>query len=466
MAEPCPDCIITSPGDDCPTCGTLVMVASEDMECPVCSNIIPSEAEVCPHCGTEFEWYDDLEETGLICPECSTPILVGQSICSNCGVEFQFEDEEAPEPVPPAAPKDGPVTIAKEGKSRKDKDKKGKRKDRSKGAKEAPAEEPPTPVEKPIPAPEKKRPVSDSDEIDEEMDLDAEIERIEAEESMIAQAEQAELTPEEIEELFDRSLAEMGNPYDVKNPTTEYSQTIEPVEQRMELANSVNAIVEEADRLLDITYILAKKRDFPAAIRMAKDALKELERQIEDALFYRQFEIRESLRHVSPETAEEARKVLQQMTQAISAGDQDKAAELLSSAGEVISRERPEFKEAESMCLRLSRKVATAEKFLVDTRKIRELMAHSRDYARRGDWKSATQVCDGALNHLEPVIKRVAEQELDVVKAQMMDLKRGDQATEEMMAAVKDAKDFLDKGETQPALEHIYRIKREIPKDA
>ena len=476
--EPCPDCITTSPGEDCPNCGTLVSVASDDMQCPVCSNIIPADAEVCPHCGTEFEWYDDLEETGLLCPDCSTPILVGQSICSNCGVEFVFEDEEAIELAEAVAPPPVAVATGKEKKKRKDKakdkngkdkakDKNGKRKGKVKEeSKEAVVELSPEPAEIPKVVTEKKKPLTDSDEIDEEMDLDAEIERIEAEESIIAQAAEAELTPEEIQALFDRSLEEMGNPYDVQNPTSEYSQTIEPVMQRMELANSLGAIIEEADRLLDTTYILAKKRDFPAAVRMAKEALQELEKQIEDALFYRQFEISESLSHVSQETADEARQLLQEMTKAQSAKDQVKAAELLSSAAEVISRERPEFKNAEQLCLRLSRRVATAERFLVDTRDVRELMAHSRDYTRRGDWKSATQVCDGALKLLEPVIQRVAEQELDAVKAQIMDLKRGDKASEEMMAAVKDAKDFLEKGEAQPALEHIYRIKREIPKDA
>ncbi len=462
--EPCPDCITTTPGEDCPSCGTLVTVSSEDMQCPVCSNTIPSEAEACPHCGTEFEWYDDLEETGLLCPDCSTPILVGQSSCSNCGVEFVFEEDvEEPEVE----------EVADKGKDKKDKglekkdkkEKKEKRKDRGKDKKETvAAEEPPPEVEKPQLVPE---PIySPSDEIDDEMDLDAEIERIEAEESVLSQATDAELTPEEIEEMFDRSMKEMGNPYDVKNPTSEYSQTIEPVMQRMELAKSLGAITDEADRLLDNTYILAKKRDFPAALRVAGEASQELENQIEDALFYRQFEIRESLRHVSQETAEEVRGLLQQMVQAQAGNDQAKAVELLSSAADSITKERPEFKSAEEKCLNLSRRVATAEKFLVDTREVRELMAHSRDYARRGDWKSATQVCEGALARLDPVITRVAEQELDVVKAQMMDLKRGNQASEEMMAAAKDAKDFLDNGEAMPALEHIFRIKREMPKDA
>ena len=483
MAEAdCPGCKTTDPGEECPNCGTIVDVGEDNFECPNCSNIIASDTEVCPHCGTEFEWLDEYEEdTGLECPDCGTTLHDDDALCPGCGAEIEFLDEEEEAPLPTAVPekkgllgkrsKEKPSKDKGKDKPPKDKDKeKPPKEKRSKKGGEKVQEEKTDevgPIE-PTPMPRKES-VADPDAdplLDENMDLDAEIERIEEEESLQALAEEEPLTAEQVEEMFERSLEEMGNPYDVKNPTSDYTAVMMPVERKLALAQRLGAVTDEADRLLDNTYMLAKQREFPAALRNAKDAEAELDRQIEDTVFHRQYELREATRHLGEEGAAEVSGLLQQAMQKQASGDMAAATDFLEKASVRVAEERPEFSQAEEMCRGLSRRVAAAERFLVDTRQARDLMAHSRDHARRGDWVAAMQVCEGAISRLDPVLRRVAEQELDSVKALMVELKRRNQVTDAMLAAAKDAKEFMEKGEPLPALEHLFRLKREAPRDA
>ncbi len=482
VAEPCPDCKITSPGEECPSCGTLVTVAGDEMGCPVCNNVIDSALDLCPHCGTEFEWVDEDEtppeqaveqeeaDYDLDCPECGNPVSVDDEACPHCGTGLEFVEE----PEEPEEPVEAPIVAKK----RFSMDLKGlfrsvltERPKPSEEAVDAQADEPAeaAPSEQAAEAQTGGRPAAtpseraaEPSEIDEDMDLDAEIGRITEKEAAEERSEEAELSPEMVQELFDKALEELGDPYDVKNPTQEYTEAVAPLMEKWALASEMHAPLGEADRLFDETYIMAKNQEFPAAVRVAKEAEGELDRRIEDALFYRHSVIKEALPHLSEEAAAEAAALLDESQELIYAEGYAKAKLAMEAAVDRIAEDRPFFKDAEELGRVLARHLATAERFLVDTREARELVAHSRDYHRRGDWKSCVQVCEGALERLRPALRRVAEQELDALKGEMVRLKRANKADEKMVAAAADATDFISNGEDLPALEHIHRLQVQL----
>ena len=132
-------------------------------KCPECNADVSEEDESCPNCHVSFVMEDD----DIECPVCGNIISASTEKCPACGTEFEIiyeEFEEEPAPVPAA-----PVKPA------------------------APAH--PT-------------------EIDDQMDLDAEIKRIEEEErqEVIRLAEEnalaESLSKEQVDELYRKAVSE------------------------------------------------------------------------------------------------------------------------------------------------------------------------------------------------------------------------------------------------------------------
>jgi len=408
-----------------------VVEREESIFCPECGQRITEEMTVCPGCGAELEWVEEteieVEGPTFLCPECGQRITEGMTVCPGCGaeLEFKYEEERLPEErrrrpllgINWESKRKQPSTVLPE-------------------AEEIPAEE-----------------IEGGGGEERERGAVAEIEIIER-----------RLSPDEVERLFSEAIEEMGDPYEVKNPTTEYKDTVVAIREKWELASRIAAGTEKADRLLDSILIMGRKREFSAAIRLARNTIEDLDRDIENAFFYTMFEVSDASSHLASGPALRIRKLVDEAAKYQAGGEMKKAVDTILMAVEAVEEESPGFKSSREKCCRLSRSVALAERFLVDTRPARGLMIHASDYAGRGDWLSAEELYDSALENLIPLIYGVAKRELEGLKPVLVKLRIGG-ANDLLMASVSDAMDFLSKDEPLPALEHIFRIKKEIVRE-
>ena len=85
----CPRCGIADEENDgielCAFCHRIISDESGEcsfcqlVNCPECLNLIPEDADICPTCGLEFEFY---------CPECNREVKESDTNCVYCGYSF------------------------------------------------------------------------------------------------------------------------------------------------------------------------------------------------------------------------------------------------------------------------------------------------------------------------------------------------------------------------------------------
>lgn len=398
--------------------GTVMSFSS--YKCPECDANVSEEDESCPNCHVSFVMEDD----DIECPVCGNIITASTEKCPSCGTEFEIVYEEY--------------------------------------------EEESTPVSEEVVAPPVPAPVA-ATEIDDQMDLDAEIKRIEEEERQEAIRRQEEnalaesLSQEQVNELFQKAVSERKDITSVKQGDNELVKILDKTALLIEAVEALDFEAYTVQRLRDRTYMALHRGDKDAAMQHASEALALMESYFEDMLFYEQHFIgRIAAKYPNQSLVQELTVDIDDMVKAREEHRYSEALQYLKKVLEKTESLEPGFRRASVSFRRLTRAIAVSERFLVDNRDARNIITQTRDLVEKGRWKYVAELCDASLGRLMVIMEKKAKDEFGRIRSETAIARRkGEAGNDFLLSAAAEAQSLLDKKEFVRALDRISRYREE-----
>lgn len=389
-------------------------------KCPECDADVKEEDESCPNCHASFVMEDD----DIDCPVCGNIIAASTEKCPFCGTVFEIVYEEY--------------------------------------------------EDEPAPAPEKKQAPAPSKpgEIDDQMDLDAEIKRIEEEERLEKVRREEEnalaesLSQEQVNELFQKAVSERKDITSVKQGDNELQKILDKTAPLLEATEVMGIDAYTVHRLRDRTYMALHRGEKDAAIQHASEALLVMETYLEDMLFYEQhFVGRIVNKYPDNPLAKELMVEIDKMVKAREDRRYTEALQFLNNVREKSEALEPGFRRASISFRRLTRAIAVSERFLLDNRDARNIISQTRDLVEKGRWKYISELCDASLGRLMAIMEKKAKDEFERIRSETAIARRkGETSNDFLLSAAAEAQTLLAKKEFVRALDRISRYREEYRK--
>ncbi len=403
----CPECDTALQEDDesCPNCKATFVMEDDDVECPVCGSIISASAEICPHCGTRFEIIYEDED---------------------------YEEEEAePEPEP-----------------------------------EEPEEEEVEEIVEIVY--EDEIPRGPQREIDDDMDLDAEILRIEQEELMeqerLRQEEEMarSMSPDQVDALFWEAVQDRDDITLLQQKDEEIALALDRMAPLLEATDTLGIDAYTSLRLRDRTYMALHQGDRRGALRNAAEALKLVEETIDDTLFYEQHFLRSIVERNEGPDGEKQRELLNEMTDLRSKKKYTEALDKLDELRNNLEKYEPGMQRASQSFRALTRAISVAERFLIDNRAARSIISHTSDLMLARRWDSIAELCEAGLEKIMHTMRERAGAELQRIRSETAMAKRkGESGDDFLLSAAAEAEALLAGEQYVQALDRISRYREE-----
>jgi RNA polymerase subunit RPABC4/transcription elongation factor Spt4 len=394
-------------------------MAEYKYKCPECDADVSEDDESCPNCHASFVLEEDDEE----CPVCGNIISAETEVCPFCGTVFEivYEEYEDEEPEPEGETEPGPAGT----------------------------------------------------EIDDQMDLDAEIRRIEKEEDLEKERLREEeglalsMSQEQMDELFRQAVESRGDITSLQGGDNELQEILDRMTPLLEAADHLGIDVYAVHQLRDRTYMALHQGDKATALNNANQALGLMESYIEDSLFYEQHFIGRIISKYEGQEGEGLRNTLQAMVLAREERRFPEALMMSKELREMVEEKEPGFQASSASFRVLTHAVAVAERFLIDNRNARSIINQTRDLIEKGRWKSIADLCDAGLERLMVVMRERAQTEFERIRSETAIAKRkGESGDDFLLSAAAEAQRLLAEGQYVQALDRISRYREEYRRPA
>ena len=387
-------------------------------KCPECDADVSEEDESCPNCHASFVMEDDDVE----CPVCANIISASTEKCPYCGTLFEIVYEEEED-----EPKE-----------------------------EAPEQEP-----EPLPT-------GSGGEIDDQMDLDAEIRRIEMEERQEAERRLEEdalamsMSQDQMDELFRQAVDSRSDITKLRQGDNDLVKILDRMAPLLEATDKLGIDAYTVHRLRDRTYMALHQGDKDTAFKNANQALGVMESYVEDMLFYEQHFIGGILSRYPGQEGEAARSLLAEMAALREERSFAKALEKLAELRMAVEDKEPGFRRASKSFRALTRAIAVAERFLIDNRSARSMINQTQDLIEKNRWESIAELCDASLEKLMETMRRRAQSEFQRIRSETAIAKRkGESGDDFLLSAAAEAQALLAQEQYVQALDRIARYREE-----
>ncbi|MDD3399413.1 MAG: hypothetical protein PHW93_07460, partial [Candidatus Methanomethylophilaceae archaeon] len=310
-------------------------------------------------------------------------------------------------------------------------------------------------------------------EIDDQMDLDAEIRRIEMEERQEAERRQEEealamsMSQEQMDELFRQAVESRDDITRLQREDNELVRILDRMAPLLEAADGLGIDSYTVHRLRDRTYMALHQGDKEAALKNANQALSIMESYLEDMLFYEQHFIGGIASKYPGEDGAPIRALLEEMAALREERSFAPALEKLSELRSKLEEKEPGFRRASRSFRALTRAIAVAERFLIDNRSARGIINQTQDLVEKGRWESIADLCDANLEKLMETMRQKAQMEFQRIRSETAIAKRkGESGDDFLLSAAAEAQSLLEKGQYVQALDRIARYREEYRRPA
>ncbi len=263
-----------------------------------------------------------------------------------------------------------------------------------------------------------------------------------------------------ISQVEDAADGKGGDGSDLKK---EFSRLVNDVKPLMILAKDFGIETTNCRRLVDKSVRAGKQRDIDLAVRTLKDCNDQLIMAITDRID-RDIEHLENLADVAMKMGSDPSqisKVIEEAKKKRAVGELEPALVEVRNGKRLAEQITGKYVEAHEMYEGLEKLVLNSERFYLDVREARKLLAESRDAGEHGDWTTMGILARKGREVLCRSLPDVIRNEIKTSKQTLLESKANGKDVSAMVKILKDAGVAIKREKYEEALERLIEFREE-----